>query len=194
MGCPSGRHSTTATLRDGLRPPLSSGARGQAGWPLYQPRRADICVLDFDFWCRYPVRVAQLVVVDANVVARIAIKGVKALLSKKLSARLISINSAELPEHFKMKELPPFLGDGANREDSVSYHARHAARRRKLDAALCKAYGYKFEATPSDTALWVDVSGATATPRPAAAVEEESDEEDAIPVQRYVPKARVTLL
>ena len=137
----------------------------------------------------YPVRVAQLVVVDANFLARTAIKFVKALLSKKLSDRLISIQTAELPEHFKIKELPPFLGDGSNREDTISYHARHAAKRRQLDAALCKSYGYKFESTPSDTALWVEVGDAPATPRPPACDEQESDDDaDAsIPVQRLRP-------
>ena len=48
VGRPSGGHGTAATPRDGT-PPLSSGSRGQAGWPPYRsPHRADVCVLNFD--------------------------------------------------------------------------------------------------------------------------------------------------
>jgi len=128
----------------------------------------------------YPVRVARIVIVDANLVASAAIRILKAtgMITKKLGDRMITVHSNDLAKHFDIKELPQFLGDGENSEGAVAVHTRNAATRRKLDAALCKSYGYKFELTPSDMTQWIEVTERPATPRPPAVGEEESSADD----------------
>ena len=129
----------------------------------------------------YPVRVAKLVIVDANFVARTAIRSLKMIISKKLGNRLITVHSSDLAEHLNVKELPPYFGEGENSEGAVAYHARNAARQKKLDAALYKSYGYKFESIPSDMTKWIEVANAPPPCGPPAVEEDESNADDDAP-------------
>ena len=145
----------------------------------------------------YPVRVAKLVIVDANFLARTVIKGLKTMISKKLGDRLITVRTEDLAKHFNVRELPPFLGEGQNTETSLAYHARNSERRRKLEATLCDSYGYKFESTPSDTAQWIEVAerpDGAARPRAREEDIEEDEATSGVPAQRMVPRRQISTI
>merc|ERR1712228_817952 len=82
-------------------------------------------VLIKTFQNRYPIRIKQFYILDANILIRGAIKIAKVIMGKKLSGRIVSVKSSGdkngLSEFIDLTQLPPVLGGTFNAINAWDY-------------------------------------------------------------------------